>query len=189
MPLARTCAHCGLGREARGFGDPEGEALHSKSSSLKQPSARGAGAPGSLVLKSWDPPLTPCESHGFAAELGLRSQRTGLSEQSPGSWVAVLLRPQRCHLLCGRNEAVELAILFIQHLPRPCLSCGLQPDDHALWGRDMSGRWGPCPQPLGHKPVCLSFPLLLCPSDHQAPDPLEPTWEPHMAAGIGSRDP
>lgn len=51
--------------------------------------------------------------------------------------VSTLPWPGR-HSLCGRDEAVELPFLLVQHLPGARLTRGLQSDDHALRGQGVS---------------------------------------------------
>lgn len=55
-----------VGREARGFGDQQGQSLKSVPSLKRHGSHVGVWvqAPGSLILKPWDPRPAPSESWG-----------------------------------------------------------------------------------------------------------------------------
>lgn len=72
-----------------------------------------------------------------AAEGKGQQQATARQPRSSQLLVSVLRSPLLPHysLRCG-DEAVQAALILIQHLSSPCLTCGLQPDDHALrgWG-------------------------------------------------------
>lgn len=84
-----THASHGLGREAWGFGDPEGHSLNFEESFLKQHYPHmGGQAPRSFILKSWypppsDPQVTTVNPCGFKAKLRLRCKDR---DQQVKSW-------------------------------------------------------------------------------------------------------